>query len=147
MEAEEASTSNASVPNVASLEQAKKDQLEDKEFSEDAIQFVQSKPRAMRRWATLAHQVGMTNRVEVIRHRVRTNGGDFDEHLGEFLREWKEEKPQEATLPGLCNLLRSQGINHTANQLEKQYRRRNTPPASSGIPVDKSTEETKDEVE
>ena len=107
MEAEEASTSNASVPNVASLEQAMKEQLEDKEFSEDAIQFVQSKPRAMRRWATLAHQVGMTNRVEVIRHRVRSNGGDFEEHVGEFLREWKEEKPLEAILPGLCNLLRS----------------------------------------
>ena len=83
----------------------------------------------------------------MIKHRVRSNGGDFDEHLGEFLREWKEEKPLEATLPGLCNLLRSQGINDTANQLEKQFRRENTPPASPGIPVDESTEETEDEVE
>merc|ERR1711867_294723 len=142
-----ASTSNVSVPSVASLEQAMEEQLEDKEFSEDAIQFVQSKPRAMRWWATLAHRVGMTNRVEVIRHRVRSNGGDFDEHVGEFLREWKEEKPLEATLSGLCNLLRSQGINDTGNQLGKQFGRENTPPASPGIPVDESTEETEDEVE
>ena len=61
LEAEEASTSNVSVPSVAGLEQAMEEQLEDKEFNEDAIQFVQSKPKAMRWWATLAHQVGMTN--------------------------------------------------------------------------------------
>jgi len=96
----------------------KRSMEEEEEFSEDAIQFVQSNPRAMRRWANLAHQVGMTNRVEVIKHRVRSSGGDFDEHVGEFLREWREEKPQEATLSGLCSLLRSQGFNDTANQLE-----------------------------
>ena len=123
------------------------EQLEDKEFNEDAIQFVQSKSKAMRRWVTLAHQIGMTHRVEVIKHRVRSNGSDFDEHVGELLREWREEKPQEATLSRLCKLLRSQRINHTANQLEKQFSRRNTPPDSSGIPVDKSTKETKDEVD
>ena len=132
---------------MAEFEQAMEEQLENKELNEEAIQFVQSNSEAMRRWVTLAHQIGMTHRVEVIKHRVRSNGSDFDEHVGEFLREWREEKPQEATLPRLCKLFRSRRINHTANQLEKQFRRRNTPPASSGIPVDKSTKETKDEVD
>ena len=89
----------------------------------------------------------MTHRIEVIKHRVRSNGSDFDEHIGELLRAWREEKPQEATLSRLCKLLRSQRINHTANQLEKQFGRKNNSPDSSGIPVDKPTGETKDEVD
>ena len=115
LEVEEASSSNVSVHSVAGLKQAMEEQLEDKEFNEEAIQFVQFNSKAMRRWVTLAHQIGMTHRVEVIKHRVRSNGSDFDEHVGEFLREWREEKPQEATLSRLCKLLRSQRINHTAN--------------------------------
>ena len=81
--------------------------LEEEEFGEDAIQFVQSNPRVMRRWQSLAHQAGLTIQVEVIKHRVRSSGGDFDEHVGEFLREWREERPEEATILGLSRLLRS----------------------------------------
>ena len=56
--------------------------------------------------------------MEVIKHRVRSSGGDFDEHVGEFLREWCEERPEEATMLGLSRLLRSQGFNDTAIKLE-----------------------------
>ena len=147
LEAEEASSSNVSVHSMAELKQAMEEQLENKELNEEAIQFVQSNSEAMRRLVTLAHQIGMAHRIEVIKHRVRSNGSDFDEHIGELLRTWREEKPQEATFSRLCKLLRSQRINHTANQLEKQFGQKNNPPDSSGIPVDKPTKETKDEVD
>ena len=90
----------------------------EEELDEPAIQFVQSNPRVMRRWSQLAHALGLTHRVEVIKARVRRDGGDLDEHVGEVLREWQEERGREATLPSLVRVLRGQGFNDTAERLE-----------------------------
>jgi hypothetical protein len=91
----------------------------EEELEEAAIQFVQSNPRVMRRWQSLAHQLGLgPGRVEVIRHRVRQQGGDLDEHVGEAVREWQEQEGRAATLAQLGRHLRKLGFNDTADRLE-----------------------------
>ena len=71
------------------------------EISEEMIEFVKSNPRVMRRWQSLAHAAGLSHRVEVIKARIRSEGRDLDEHVEEFLREWMEYRPEQATLAGL----------------------------------------------
>jgi len=92
--------------------------VEDVEITEDMIEYVASNPMIMRRWQNLAHQAGLSNRVPVIQSRIRQDGRDFDEHIAEFIREWTERKPGEATLPGLINILRKLRFNDTAGRLE-----------------------------
>jgi len=90
----------------------------EEDLEEPAIQFVSRNVRVMKRWQSLAHQLGLTDSVEIIKHRVRASGGDLDEHVGEVLREWKGERPGEATLVGLVTNLRALGFNDTALKLE-----------------------------
>jgi len=87
-------------------------------ISEDMIDFVKKNPRILRKWQSLAHSVGMSDRVEVIKARIRSEGRDFDEHVEEFLREWSEFRPETANLGGLIKLLRSLHFNDTALKLE-----------------------------
>jgi len=91
----------------------------DVEISEEIIEFVMQNPRIMKRWNNLAHSVGLSHRVEVIKARIRSEGRDHDEHVAEFLREWIEQKPETATLGGLINLLKDQKFNDTALKLEE----------------------------
>ena len=46
-----------------------------------------------RSWRGLVQQVGFAVRVEVVRHRVHSSNGDFDEHVSGFLREWRGRGP------------------------------------------------------
>jgi len=94
------------------------DQRLNSSISEDMIDFVKKNSRIMRKWQSLAHSVGMSDRVEVIKGRIRSEGRDFDEHVEEFLREWIEYRPETANLGGLIKLLRSQHFNDTALKLE-----------------------------
>jgi len=104
-------------------EKRKKDM--DVEITEEMIEFVMQNPRVMRKWQSLAHSVGMSHRVEVIKDRVRRDGRDLDENVAEFLREWIELKPEVANLGGLINLLKSQNFNDTALKLEEgSYKKR-----------------------
>eukprot|EP00092_Neocalanus_flemingeri_P002691 GFUD01002881.1.p1 GENE.GFUD01002881.1~~GFUD01002881.1.p1 ORF type:complete len:507 (+),score=134.89 GFUD01002881.1:50-1570(+) len=97
------------------------------EITEEMIEFVMVNPRIMKRWQNLAHSVGLSHRVEVIKARIRSEGRDHDEHVGEFLREWAEQKPEAATLGGLINLLKDQKFNDTALKLEDgTFRKRRT---------------------
>ena len=70
-------------------------------------------------------------RVEVIKARVRRDGGDLDEHVAEVcvlasstlvvlqvLREWQEQEGRAASVQALVIALRSQGFNDTAERLE-----------------------------
>ena len=57
--------------------------------------------------------------MEIIKARIRNDGRNYDEHVAEFLREWKEQKPTEATVDGLVNLLRGQKFNDTALKIEE----------------------------
>lgn len=88
------------------------------DITEDMIEFVSANPRIMKRWHCLANQIGMSNRVPVIQSRIRMEGRDHDEHVGELIREWMERKPGEATVGGLVKLLRSQKFNDTAEKIE-----------------------------
>ena len=88
------------------------------EITEEMIEFVMMNPRIMKRWYSLAHSAGLSHRVEVIKARIRSEGRDHDEHVGEFLREWAEQKPEAANLGGLINLLKGQKFNDTALKLE-----------------------------
>lgn len=95
------------------------------EITEEMIEFVMMNPRIMKRWHSLAHSAGLSNRVEVIKARIRSEGRDHDEHVAEFLREWIEHKPEAATLGGLINLLKDQKFNDTALKLEEgTYKKR-----------------------
>lgn len=97
----------------------------DREITEEMIEFVMMNPRIMKRWHSLAHSAGLSNRVEVIKARIRSEGRDHDEHVAEFLREWMEHKPEAATLGGLINLLKDQKFNDTALKLEEgSYKKR-----------------------
>jgi len=96
----------------------KVEEVLDEEITEDMIEFVMDNPRVMRRWTNLAHQIGLSNRVPVIQARIRNEGRDHDEHVGELLREWRERIPGEATRVGLVKILRSQNFNDTAGKLE-----------------------------
>lgn len=99
--------------------------LDNEDISEEVIQFVSENPRIMRRWQNLAHQAGLSARVPVIQARIRADGRDFDEHIAEFIREWVERRPGEASLGGLVRLLRSCQFNDTAARLEDGgYRKR-----------------------
>ena len=101
--------------SVSSGDHQRQDQVE---ISEEMINFVKNNPRVVRKWHSLAHAAGLTSRVEVIKHRIRSEGRDFDEHVEEFLREWMETSPEKATLGGLIRLLRDQHFNDTALKLE-----------------------------
>ena len=101
--------------SVSSGDHHRQDQVE---ISEEMINFVKNNPRVVRKWHSLAHAAGLTSRVEVIKHRIRSEGRDFDEHVEEFLREWMEVSPEKATLGGLIRLLRDQHFNDTALKLE-----------------------------
>jgi len=98
------------------------------ELDESVIQFVASSPRVMKSWTKLAYQLDLSDKVEIIRHRVRSSGGDLDEYVGEVLREWREEVGPEATVPLLCSNLKRLRLNDTAMKLEdgsyKNKRRR-----------------------
>lgn len=96
----------------------KVEEMEDEEITEDMIEFVMENPRVMRRWTNLAHQAGLSSRIPVIQARVRSEGRDHDEHVGELLREWRERRPGEATRSGLAKLLRTQNFNDTAGKIE-----------------------------
>jgi len=63
-------------------------------------------------------KVGLSSRVPVIQARIRNDGRDFDEHIAEFIREWSERKPGEATVGGLVGLLRKLRFNDTAGKIE-----------------------------
>lgn len=96
----------------------RKRELDSAEISEEMIQFVSENPRIMRRWQSLAHQAGMSARVPIIQARIRMDGRDHDEHIVEFIREWTERMPGEATVSGLVKLLRSQKFNDSAEKIE-----------------------------
>lgn len=88
------------------------------EISEQMINFVKKNSIILRRWQSLAHSAGLSHRVEIIKARVRAEGGDLDQHVTELIREWVEEFPESANLGGLINLLREQNFNDTALKLE-----------------------------
>lgn len=100
----------------------------EEELDESVIQFVAASPRVMKSWTKLAYQLDLSDKVEIIRHRVRSSGGDLDEYVGEVLREWREEMGPEATVPALCSNLKKLRLNDTAMKLEdgsyKNKRRR-----------------------
>jgi len=100
----------------------------EEELDESVIQFVAASPRVMKSWTKLAYQLDLADKVEIIRHRVRSSGGDLDEYVGEVLREWREEIGPEATVPALCSNLKKLRFNDTAMRLEdgsyKNKRRR-----------------------
>lgn len=104
--------------NEGSIRRKRELDNSDQEISEDMIEFISANPRIMRRWQSLAHQVGLSNRVPVIQMRIRMEGRDHDEHVGELIREWMERKPGEATVGGLVKLLRSQKFNDTAEKIQ-----------------------------
>ena len=58
-------------------------EVEDEELDESVIQFVAASPRVMKSWTKLAYQLDLSDKVEIIRHRVRSSGGDLDEYVGE----------------------------------------------------------------
>ena len=100
----------------------------EEELDESVIQFVAASPRVMKSWTKLAYQLDLSDKEEIIRHRVRSSGGDLDEYVGEVLREWREELGPEATVPALCLNLKKLRLNDTAMRLEdgsyKNKRRR-----------------------
>jgi len=110
-------SSSHSTTTATSIKRLLEVEAELEDLEEPAIQFV-ARSRVMRRWQSLAHQLGLTDSVEIIKHRVRASGGDLDEHVGEVLREWKDLRGTEATLGGLVTNLRALGYNDTANRLE-----------------------------
>ena len=73
------------------------------EISEEVINYLKTNPRIMRKWQSLAHSVGLTDRVEVIKARIRAEGRDYDDHVEEFIREWIENSPERATMQGEMN--------------------------------------------
>ena len=101
---------------VSSLQS--RDQDLQAEISEQMINFVKKNSIILRRWQSLAHTAGLSHRVEVIKARVRGEGGDLDQHVAELIREWVEEFPETANLGGLIKLLREQNFNDTALKLE-----------------------------
>ena len=101
---------------VSSLQS--RDQDLQAEISEQMINFVKKNSIILRRWQSLAHAAGLSHRVEVIKARVRGEGGDLDQHVAELIREWVEESPETANLGGLIKLLREQSFNDTALKLE-----------------------------
>ena len=103
-------------PSSVSSRDQRQDQVP--EISEEMINFVKNNPRVVRKWHSLAHAAGLSSRVEVIKHRIRSEGRDFDEHVEEFIREWMEMIPEKATLGGLIRLLRDLHFNDTALKLE-----------------------------
>ena len=58
-------------------------EVEEEELDESVIQFVAASPRVMKSWTKLAYQLDLSDKVEIIRHRVRSSGGDLDEYVGE----------------------------------------------------------------
>ena len=95
------------------------------EISDQMINFVKKNSIILRRWQSLAHSAGLSHRVEIIKARVRGEGGDLDQHVTELLREWVEEFPETANLGGLIKLLRDQHFNDTALKLENgTYKKR-----------------------
>jgi len=104
--------------SLSQVGEGKRRQDMEGDITEEMINFVMLNPRIMKRWQSLAHSTGLSDRVEVIKARIRNEGRDHDEHVGEFLREWKEQKPETATLGGLVHLLKTQKFNDTALKLE-----------------------------
>ena len=47
----------------------------EEELDESVIQFVAASPRVMKSWTKLAYQLDLSDKVEIIRHRVRSSGG------------------------------------------------------------------------
>ena len=88
------------------------------EISEEVINYLKTNPRIMRKWQSLAHSVGLTDRVEVIKARIRAEGRDYDDHVEEFIREWIENSPERANMQGLLRLLRDLKFNDTALKIE-----------------------------
>lgn len=118
-------TRSLSGSDVSALSETKSDlkrkrelDLSELDITEDMIEYVSMNPRIMKRWHCLANQIGMSNRVPVIQSRIRMEGRDHDEHVGELIREWMERKPGEATVGGLVKLLRSQKFNDTAEKIQ-----------------------------
>ena len=101
---------------VSSLQS--RDQNMQAEISEQMINFLKKNSIILRRWQSLAQSAGLSHRVEIIKARVRAEGGDLDQHVAELVREWVEEFPETANLGGLINLLREQNFNDTALKLE-----------------------------
>ena len=101
---------------VSSLQS--RDQNLQAEISEQMINFLKKNSIILRRWQSLAHSAGLSHRVEIIKARVRAEGGDLDQHVAELIREWVEECPETANLGGLIKLLREQNFNDTALKLE-----------------------------
>ncbi|XP_023343992.1 uncharacterized protein LOC111713371 [Eurytemora carolleeae] len=91
---------------------------EEEGISEEIIEYVSRNPMIMTKWQNLAHQVGLSSLVPVIKARIRQDGRDYDEHISEFIREWTERNPGEATVRGLICVLRKLRFNDTAGRIE-----------------------------
>lgn len=111
-------TSDVSAVSESDLKRKREVDNSELDITEDMIEFISANPRIMKRWHCLANQIGMSNRVPVIQSRIRMEGRDHDEHVGELIREWMERKPGEATVGGLVKLLRSQKFNDTAEKIQ-----------------------------
>ena len=104
--------------DVSSIQSEAQGGKPEQEISEQMISFVMNNSIILRRWQSLAHGAGLSHRLEVIKARVRAEGGDLDQHIAELIREWREVSPENATLSGLVRLLRDQNFNDTALRLE-----------------------------
>ena len=95
-------SSHSSQNSVASNDNLFEDQqiTTSDDISQEVISFLKNNPRLIRGWQSLAHSVGLSHRVEVIKARIRADGRDLDDHVEEFIREWTEMCPETATLQG-----------------------------------------------
>ena len=93
-------SSHSSRNSVASNDNLFEDQQMSNDISQEVISFLKTNPRIIRGWQSLAHSVGLSHRVEVIKARIRADGRDLDDHVEEFIREWIEMCPETATLSG-----------------------------------------------
>ncbi|XP_026278997.1 uncharacterized protein LOC113206925 isoform X2 [Frankliniella occidentalis] len=93
----------------------------DQTITNEMMTKVRRNHRVVKRWSTLAHSLGMTPVVHILRQRMVTNGEDVDACVLHLLEEWKGAHPKKATLGRLVTVLREDGFNDVADELEGTY--------------------------
>lgn len=65
-------------------------------------------------WTTLAHALGLTDRVHEIRYKVVIHGEDLSMCVVYLLKDWIEMVPETANLSKLIQVLRVEGFNNVS---------------------------------
>lgn len=81
------------------------------DVTDEVISIVRKSPLISKSWTTIAHALGLTDRVHEIRFKVVLHGEDLSMSVVYLIKDWVEMHPQTAKLSKLIEVLRNEGFN------------------------------------